>query len=303
MKKALLIVGVLMVALVPAYIWLFLESGTPGASYPIDLDQARALAQSLPGPKPTSVRVEHVTTIDDIPAMGIVAGGGWRRGELAVYAYQLVYPSSTLVIDTGVPPEEKGAAFDDESFRRVRAALLTASLIVVTHEHFDHIGGLAAHPELPAILPRARLTRAQLSAPEQMQPAKLPATALAAYTPLEDLPLRALAPGVVLLRAPGHSPGSQLVFVQLADGRELLFIGDVAWHFANIERQRERARLVTLIIGEDRDAVLSQLRALHELHAREPKLHLVPGHDAAVIDRLIAEGVLRPHFEVTGSGS
>jgi len=303
MKKALLIVGVLAVALVPAYIWLFLESGTAGASYPIDLDQARALAQSLPGPKPTEVRVEHVTTIDDIPAMGIVAGDGWRRGELAVYAYQLVYPSSTLVIDTGVPPEEKGDAFDAESSRRVQAALTTASLIVVTHEHFDHLGGLATHPELPAILPRARLTRAQLSDPRQLEPAKLPAAAMATYTPLEDQPVRALAPGVVTLRAPGHSPGSQLIFVQLADGRELLFIGDVAWHFANLERQRERARLVTLILGEDREVVLSQLKALHELHAREPKLHIVPGHDATVIERLIAEDVLRPRFEVSGSGS
>ena len=106
-----------------------------------------------------------------------------------------------------------------------------------------------------------------------------------------------MAPGVVLLTAPGHTPGSQLVFVQLADGRELLFLGDVAWQFTNIEHQRERARLVTLMIGEDRTLVLSQLRALAELHEKEPKLAIVPGHDAAVIEKLIAEGTLVPRFE------
>ncbi len=286
----------LTLALVPAYIWLFLESGTPGAPYPIDLVKARALASSLPGDKPTSVHVEHITTIESIPAMGVMAGAGWSKTKLDVYAYQTVSPTSTVIIDTGMRDDDS-RAFQPEAYARVQAALSTASLVVVTHEHFDHIGGLAAHPQLTAILPHAILTKQQLAHPEKMEPAKFPAKALEGFAPLDFDGARAVAPGVVLLTAPGHTPGSQLVFVQLADGRELLFLGDVAWQFTNIEHQRERARLVTLMIGEDRTLVLSQLRALAELHEKEPKLAIVPGHDAAVIEKLIAEGTLVPRFE------
>jgi glyoxylase-like metal-dependent hydrolase (beta-lactamase superfamily II) len=297
MKKALKILGIVVLGLVPAYVWLFLESGTPKSAFPIDLTRVRALASTLPGPRPTSVRVERVTVIEDIPAMGIVAGSGWSKGELAVYAYQLLSPAGTAILDTGML-DDKRAAFDPKAFERVQAAMTKASLIVVTHEHFDHIGGLTSHPQLAALLPHTIVTRAQLADPEKMDPAKFPAGALAGYVPLDLQSLHPVAPGVVLMSAPGHTPGSQLVFVQLASGEEFLFVGDVAWHFDNITLERERARLATLMLGEDRDRVLGQLKALHQLQLREPALHIVPGHDARVIDHLVAEKALTLGFEV-----
>lgn len=296
MLKALKVLGVLLLGLLPAYVWLVLESGTPRGTFPIDLPKARALASALPGPRPTALRVERVSVIDDIPAMGIVAGSGWSRAELTVYAYQLVYPTTTAILDTGMLDEER-ATFDRQAFARVQEAMTHASLILVTHEHFDHIGGLTSHPQLAAILPRTRLTRAQLADPDKMDPVAFPAGALSGYTPLDYQGLHPVAPGIVLMSAPGHTPGSQLVFVQLADGREFLFVGDVAWHFDNITLERERARLATLMMGEDRELVLAQLKALHELQLREPALHIVPGHDARVIDRLVAQRALLPGFE------
>ena len=32
----------------------------------------------------------------------------------------------------------------------------------------------------------------------------------------------------------GYTPGSQMVYVKRADGREILFLGDVAWQMSNI---------------------------------------------------------------------
>ena len=64
-------------------------------------------------------------------------------------------------------------------------------------------------------------------------------------TPLEYDHYYAAAPGIVLVKAPGHTPGSQLVFVKLASGKELLFIGDVAWHMDQIRQLWYRPRLVT----------------------------------------------------------
>jgi hypothetical protein len=88
-----------------------------------------------------------------------------------------------------------------------------------------------------------------------------------------------------------------MVYISTANGLELLLIGDVAWHFRNIETQRERARLVTwLILSEDRSAVFGELAALARLHREEPKIRIVPGHDGKVIDALLADGSLQPKF-------
>jgi len=188
-------------------------------------------------------------------------------------------------------------SFDAAAFGRVKAAMSTAAQIVITHEHMDHIGGLTAHSDLKAVLPGTRLTREQLSEPERSLPAKFPEHALDGYQPLVYDQYQAIAPGVVLIKAPGHTPGSQIVYVQTASGAELLLIGDVAWHFRNIELQRERARLMTMLfIKEDRKAVFGELVALKRLHEAQPAIHIVPGHDGPVVDSLVAAGVLKRGF-------
>jgi hypothetical protein len=91
-----------------------------------------------------------------------------------------------------------------------------------------------------------------------------------------------------------------MVYVRKADGTEVLLIGDVAWHWRNVEVLRERARLVTwLLLKEDRNAVFGELTALQRLNETEPRIHIVPGHDGEVIAALVGAGVLQPRFEAT----
>ncbi|MBS1149323.1 MAG: fold metallo-hydrolase [Myxococcaceae bacterium] len=301
-RKALWVGLVLIVAAAPAYGWLFTESTVPSTGqFSIDLAQLRALANSLPGEKPTEIRFEQVGSMK-VPITGVVAGAGWSETSLTFYAFQLRYPDHTAMIDSAMDrktAEATGAKdFDDGAFARIGQALAVADPIVLTHEHYDHIGGVTVQPNLKALMPRLKLTKEQLSVPKKMVPLVFPADALAGYVPLSYEKMTAVAPGVVLLKAPGHTPGTQLVFVQRADGAEYLFLGDVAWHWRNVAEVRTRARLVTLLIGEDRDGVLRQLQELHRLGKDEPKLQLVPGHDQPRIEQLVAGGFLKAGFEV-----
>jgi glyoxylase-like metal-dependent hydrolase (beta-lactamase superfamily II) len=120
--------------------------------------------------------------------------------------------------------------------------------------------------------------------------------------PLEYDDLRAVAAGVVLIKAPGHSPGSQMIYVQRADGREFLFVGDIGWSRRNIEEVRPRARAISqFMLGEDRDAVFGQLAGIRDLHIAEPAIVIVPGHDAAVIEGLVADQTMIEGFTVPAS--
>jgi glyoxylase-like metal-dependent hydrolase (beta-lactamase superfamily II) len=97
----------------------------------------------------------------------------------------------------------------------------------------------------------------------------------------------------VLIKAPGHSPGTQMIYVILQDGRELLFVGDIGWSLRNIEEVRGRPRLVSqLMLNEERDRVFGQLQALHDLHEAEPGLIIVPGHDQQYLETLVEQGAM-----------
>jgi glyoxylase-like metal-dependent hydrolase (beta-lactamase superfamily II) len=299
-RRILLVLGVLLLLAGAAYYWLLVDSHPPsGATYALDIDRVRAALEAVPGAKPSAIEVEQVAVFE-FPATGVVAGDGWNGVPLPVYSYRLIYPDSTIIVDTALEQSMGGSqlkSFDAAALARVQAAMSSAAQIVITHEHMDHIGGLIAHNDLKAVLPKARLTREQLSEPERSLPAKFPEHALDGYQPLVYDQYLAIAPGVVLIKAPGHTPGSQMVYVQTASGAELLLIGDVAWHSRNIELQRERARLMTMLfLKEDRRAVFGELAALKRLHETQPAIHIVPGHDGPVIESLIAAGVLKRGF-------
>lgn len=293
--------AILTALLAPAYYLLVMRNASQATVYPLDVAELRQLASSMPGLKPGQIRVEQVAAFQFSEAMQ-VAGDSWRAIAVPVYSYQLVYPDQTLIIDAGMPqsmaqPDFMMQSFDEAAYQRVVAALDQAAAIVITHEHFDHSGGVADHPRFAALLPRLRLTAEQLAHPDRMAPGKLKSELMQNYQPLRYERVTALAPGVVLIKAPGHTPGSQIVFVQLADGRELLFLGDVAWRTRNIEVERERPLFMTLMIKEDRGAVLGQLKALNRLLNEAPELKIVPGHDGPVVEALLQSGYLQRGFQ------
>lgn len=300
-RRSLPVLAVVLAVLAVAYWWLVLEWSPPtGPEFRIDVAELRALAEALPGDKPTEVHFEHVATVH-FPEHAVLAGSSWAKRDLPVYAWQLVYPDHTAMVDSGLDrplAEGADADFEPAAYARIQRGLEAASLLVITHEHFDHIGGLASATKFDHAFSIAALTKEQLTHPDKMKPVVFAPGVLEGHPALSYERTKAIAPGLVLLKAPGHTPGSQMVYARLADGRELLFVGDVAWHRENVEQVRPRARLVTwFFIGEDRDAVQQELAALHALHEAEPKLALIPGHDGRVVQALAQDGIVSAGFK------
>lgn len=287
-----------------AYYWLIVESHMPPTgSYAIDMAQVRSLADSIEGGGPSEIRVETVGTIT-FPKTAVVAGDGWEGTALPVSAFQLVYADKTVLLDTGFDEATMKAGdaavsgYDSAAYQRIVSAMNKAALILITHEHWDHAAGLFAQPNLEQLLPMTKLNAAQVEHADRLVPSVFPEALRQTYKPVSYEKYLAVAPGVVLIRAAGHTPGSQIIYVRRADGREYLFIGDVAWHKRNIGLVRERARLVTWwFLREDHDAVMLQLAELNRLQREEPEMLIMPGHDPAVLAGAIDAGNMSKEFK------
>jgi glyoxylase-like metal-dependent hydrolase (beta-lactamase superfamily II) len=126
-----------------------------------------------------------------------------------------------------------------------------------------------------------------------------------AYASMAHLDLTAptrIAQGVVMIPAPGHTIGSAMFYVRHADGREVLFLGDIAWAISNVRTATMRPRFVEqfFLSGENRAQVADQIRALFNLSQAEPALIMIPAHDDAYLGELMASGLLKPHFVIDG---
>jgi len=300
-----IVLGLIIIS-IPAYWWLAMESHLPSsAHYSIDMTAVRRLADADVVDLPVAIRVETIGHLL-VPATFAIAGGGWQKLDMPVSAYKIVYKDHAVIVDTAFNADvakQMGAdVFDDAAYARLGAALATAQLIVVTHEHPDHVGGLLAQPNLKDLMGKARLTQVQVTELKkairdaQIYKPNVSPTVFDGYQGIDDEPYQTIAPGVVLIKAPGHTPGSQMVYVKRADGQEILFLGDVAWQMRNIEEVRERARFATWLAGEDREAVMGEFVELHRLHTAEPNLNMMPGHDSAELMRFFKAGLLTRGF-------
>ncbi len=269
------------------------------SSYELDLQEVRRLAGSVAGLKPTHINEELIAEAE-LPRVAIFAGESFDSHPMVHRAFQVVFPDRSVVIDAGMSEAMVetmgGGTFHPEAFARMQQGLARAESIVFTHEHQDHIEG-AARGDAAALAGRVRFNAAQLANRSAMQAVEMPAALIEASRPLAEGRYVPVAPGVVLIEAAGHTPGSQMVYVALQDGREFLFLGDVAWHMRQIEELHYRPRLVTdFILGENREQVMAQFRTLHEL-ARSGELRFVVSHDRDQWKVLLDEGEIGPRFE------
>ena len=291
---ALAIAGLL--AFVGVVHWFFYDNRMPhDGTFPLDFAALHQAADAIPGEKATRIEVETVSHTP-VPRIAMVAGTGWKKIDMVRNSYRVVFPEGSLIIDTGQDRADAlrfGAnAYDVEAWTRILAGIASADTIVLTHGHGDHADGLAASADVPGIAGKARLSAAQMAT---MANGGLDTSA---FRPTLDYDgVLALAPGVALIAAPGHTPGSQMVYVQLAGGQEYLFMGDTASMADNVRLGRIRSHYVTDRIGkDDRHAVFLQTAALQRLAAEDPGLVLVPGHDASATAAFEAQGLLQPGF-------
>lgn len=265
-----------------AYYWLLVNAGPAGIpARPLDLAAMRKAALAMPGSRPESISFK-VLARRQIPGAALAAGTGLRQIDVGVIAWRLNRPDGGIVIDPGLSQTDAAAIGFKHYDRAARAVvdkwLEQSRLILFTHLHVDHVGLFLDHPAFDSIAGKAVVTPTMLNGISALW--RENGGRIAQTRSLG--PVEAVAPGVVLVQTPGHTPGSEMVFVKLADGREFLFAGDTASLGVNADRPTPRSRLLAeWLAPEDRPAVIGWLKGLKALRTRNPKVVIVPSHDLA----------------------
>jgi glyoxylase-like metal-dependent hydrolase (beta-lactamase superfamily II) len=268
-----------------------------------DISEIRRTATLIPGRKPSRINVLKFAESRRTKNFS-VKGEPSTPSVQARTVFQVVYPDGYVMVDSGMDqPMHKqigrGAEepYSPEQAQLVDKALRGARAIVFTHEHGDHVTGVIRTPYLSELAPKTILTRAQVRTLEtapQFPDLRITEEQAQRYHIIDYDRYMAFAPGWALIKAAGHTPGSQMMFITLDSGREYLLIGDAAWHMDGVRK----------VIGkdapwivEDTAAVNDQLKWLNALSMTEKNLVVVASHDDDEHKELVARKLLGGKLE------
>lgn len=173
--------------------------------------------------------------------------------------------------------------------------------IVVTHLDLDHIGGLADFPQArvhvtatearhamhaPPVGARMRYRRLQWAHLPQVVEHEAAGEAWRGFAAAKELD--GIAPGIVLIPLPGHSPGHAAVAVD-AGAHWVLHCGDAFYTRGTLDGEtpvRGLLRLAEWLMADDRAQVRANHERLSELWQRaDPDLMIVSAHDPELLAR------------------
>jgi len=263
-----------------------------------DLATIRALSTTLPGALPLAVNGVRVAA-SIRPRKFVIEGGDDTPVTMPRTAFQIVYPDCSVMIDSGLDQAthdsfspDKPEPYYPEQFAKLRRALDAARLIVLTHHHADHVAGVLCAPNFFELAAKTIVTTdvayCMMHTPHRphLKLAPQACEKLIVFDYPQHYPV---APGVVMIKSPGHSADSQMVYVRLQSGRELLHSVDSAWIMDNIRQVKGKA---APWVKEDVPAVMAQLRWLKHVAANETNITILVTHDDELFERLTHGGLV-----------
>lgn len=252
----------------------------------------------------------------------VLASRSWVKAPITAYAFE--HCDGLVLFDSGLDPAlvsdphyisssigrfilKKVFRFhigpEDALDKQLEAASLAAadvSKVIVSHLHFDHIGGIAHVPQAELLVSMDEWRRLDAPNPERdwilREHIELPG---ANWQPVEFVPtsdplLEAFGAcydcmgdgSMILLPTPGHSPGSMSLLVRSSGLPPLLFVGDLTYELEPLHNDQVPG------IG-DAEQLKASFAKVRDLEKALPDLVVIPSHDPYSSEKLAT--ALREH--------
>jgi len=273
------------------------------------------MASPLPAPSPLSDPLPQASppggmTLYALPtglnhrtaAFAYRGGSPWDKRDSVSTAVLVRHPRGDLLIDTGlgraIAEQMKEFPFlfrlgtDLVRFQAAADQLDAAGYdrrqlryILLTHAHWDHVSGVPDFPGVPVLVTAAEhrfideggwATANARSMNAVFQEYTFDGGPYMGFTQSRDL----YGDGsIVIVPAPGHTPGSVAVFVTLSGGARYAFVGDLVWQLEGLLEREERPWFEATTLGEDPVVLRQSLLRMSAIATRYPQITMVPSHD------------------------
>lgn len=237
---------------------------------------------------------------------------GRRWVELPLQAFLIQHRDGLILFDTGIDPAVQldrgyiGQAIGrfllprifrlhlteadriDHVLAKVGVSAKDIKTAVISHLHFDHVGGIGQIPQAELIVSEDEWAILSGSHPERewilREHIEVPSAKWRqiAFEPTED-PLFEGFEGIhdvtgdgsiILLPTPGHTKGSISMLIRQEGWRPILLVADLTYETALLEQNR--------VPGTgDRETLLASFKKVRHLKERMPDLEIVASHDFA----------------------
>lgn len=268
-------------------LWVFAAAAAhaQAPAWSADIGEVRKTASLIPGAKP--LRINVLKFAESRRTKNFSVKGAPKEPSIqARTVFQVVYPDGTVMVDSGMDLQVHkffGRGVEEPYFpdaaAKVEKALQAARIIVMTHEHGDHVAGIIRTPFFNELAAKTVLTRTQVDTlmhDPQLPEIRLTPEMAQHFITIDYDKYYPFAPGMALIKAPGHTPGSQMIYVALASGKEFILAGDVAWHMDGV---RNVIGKDAPWVKEDVADVNAELQWLHDLTQTQQNLTVVLSHD------------------------
>lgn len=294
-----------LVALAPlGVLALFLSTygGSPLPSPP-PLPSATELPPASPPPGMTAVQLPTGVTHRSA-AFGYRGGSLLERRDFVMTAVLVRHPAGDVLVDAGLGKDIGSqlaampwwfrAMTDWDRSRSVAERLDDAHYdrhalraVLLTHAHWDHASGLAELADTPVWVTREERAFIDDGGAIMALTRDLGAVRYETYEfeggPYLGFPASHDVHGdgsIVVVPAPGHTPGSVIVFLALPTGKRYALVGDLVWQLEGITEREERPWMVRILGDDDPAGVRANIARVAAIAARFPELTIVPAHDA-----------------------